>query len=518
MKKKKRASVKKKAPPPSLLRYNSTGAPLAWPPGGRAVEATSQCFALFILTLFPLMMGPNTYVTLTENRFTLFAVTTCLYAGLCLVLLAAERFAGRRTARQGVTLPQVFLLLYAAWALVSAVASPYGGLWLGQSRYEGLFSLLLYATLFWLLSFWGAYTDGYVYGLAIMALLAGFTGAIQTLGATVLYPQDMDYWSTEFLSTAGNQDCLAGLICVALPTLLCGCVLLRDKKRWLGLPGLFFMSYLALYTGVDTAKCAFLVAALLLPCLAESRERLQNLLIALTPLLLGAGLGLAYHSDRTFTPAQGAPLLAAAAAAGLAAWALRRREKTWALRPATVRRIGYGLMAAAAVAAVVAVYRYRGDSVLLQEAAAFLHGQLGDRAGTNRGYLWKTTVGIIRQRPILGGGPGSFAALFAPYIDQYQAITGRTDIIDFPHNDFLCVAATTGLVGLGLYLLFLISLAVRCLRALGRSPLPLLFLAGLAGYLCYAFFVFSLAIVSPLFWALAGLADKCVRQLTPAEE
>ncbi|MBQ6249427.1 MAG: hypothetical protein IJJ88_04355, partial [Oscillospiraceae bacterium] len=318
MKKKNRAPVKKKAPPPSLLRYNSTGAPLAWPPGGRAVEAASQCFALFILTLFPLMMGPDTYVTLTVTRFTLFAVTTCLYAGLCLVLLAAERFAGRRTARQGVTLPQVFLLLYAAWALVSAVASPYGGLWLGQSRYEGLLSLLLYAAVFLLLSFWGAYTDGYVYGLAIMALLAGFTGAIQTLGATVLYPQDADYWSTEFLSTAGNQDCVAGLICVALPTLLCGCVLLRDKKRWLGLPGLFFMAYLALYTGVDTAKCAFLVAALLLPCLAESRERLQNLLIALTPLLLGAAAGLAYHSDRTFTPVDGAPLLAAAAAAGLA--------------------------------------------------------------------------------------------------------------------------------------------------------------------------------------------------------
>ena len=35
----------------------------------------------------------------------------------------------------------------------------------------------------------------------------------------------------------------------------------------------------------------------------------------------------------------------------------------------------------------------------------------------------------------------------------------------------------------------------------------------MAGYLIYSFFVFSIAIVTPLFWVLAGLADHCVRQL-----
>ena len=45
----------------------------------------------------------------------------------------------------------------------------------------------------------------------------------------------------------------------------------------------------------------------------------------------------------------------------------------------------------------------------------------------------------------------------------------------------------------------------------------LIFLGGMAGYLIYSFFVFSIAIVTPLFWVLAGLADKCVRQLALPE-
>ena len=94
-----------------------------------------------------------------------------------------------------------------------------------------------------------------------------------------------------------------------------------------------------------------------------------------------------------------------------------------------------------------------------------------------------------------------------------KAVCEKTDWIDFAHNDFLSVAACTGLVGLALYLLFLAALAVRCIRAAHRSPVMLIFLGGMAGYLIYSFFVFSIAIVTPLFWALAGLADHCVRQL-----
>jgi putative inorganic carbon (HCO3(-)) transporter len=101
---------------------------------------------------------------------------------------------------------------------------------------------------------------------------------------------------------------------------------------------------------------------------------------------------------------------------------------------------------------------------------------------------------------------------FAPFNEGYQAVSNDDVMVDFAHNDFLNIGVCTGLVGLVLYVAFVIALLVRCLRMVNRCPVLVILVAGILGYLAYSFFVFSIAIVSPLFWVMAGLADKCVRQ------
>ena len=504
----------------SLFRLNSTDAPLSRREDCPYLERVSQSYALIILTLFPLLHGTDNYYNITVSKFIYFSVLTCLYAVLCLVLALVFR-PGRRVGRMMrerrkvvLTVPQLFLIAYVLWAVICTLVSPFQDLWLGQSRYEGLFSLLLYSAAFVLLSFWGEYTDAYTYGLGVMGALTGFIAMIQTFGSTVFFDSGMNYFNTQFLTTIGNVDCVAGLICILVPALLCGFVILRSPWRWLGFPALFFMTYLAMFMDVDTAKLGFSAVVLLLPCLIQSRDRFQNLLIGLIPILLGAALGLSYHRDRSFAPGSAVPvLLAAAAALALAVWYMRRHERTWSIKPSTIRRAAYALLLVLLIFLLIGLYRYDGTNKLMREASAFLHGNLSDRAGSGRGIVWKMTIKIIRERPVFGGGPGSFPSLFMPYQAERHAATGATNWIDFPHNDFLSVAACTGLVGLALYLLFLAALAVRCIRAAYRSPVMLIFLGGMAGYLIYSFFVFSIAIVTPLFWTLAGLADHCVRQL-----
>lgn len=522
---KKKKNVKKANPQPeSLLRRNSTGAPLLWRQGNPLWERVSQCFGLLILTVFPLLIGPGLYTNITETKFTIFAVLTALYVLLCALGLAlfclAKRSGGRMEGpgRLRLTAPQVLLAAYMAWAALSAALSPYDHLWLGQSRFEGLLSLLLYGVVFLLLSFWGEYTDAYAYGLGIMGTVAGFFALQQSLGSTLFFMEG-DYWKYHFLTTIGHEDCVACLVCVLIPALLCAFVLLRNPRRYVCLPALFFMAYITVFTDVDTAKIGFLAVFLVLPWLVESRERLQELLLGLVPLVLGVCCGFLNPRGRSAAPRYGVVIcLAAAALLALAVWLMSRRPRTWAVKPAVIRRFAYLLMLAVLLLALVLVYGYRGDNRLVQEASELLHGHLSDQAGTVRGYIWKKTALIIKEHPVFGGGPGSFAALFQPYNEGYQAASGTNDIVDFPHNDFLMVAACTGLVGLGLYLAFLVSLAVRCVKAARRSGVLLIFLAGMAGYLAYSAFVFSIAIVSPLFWVLAGLADKCVRQTTAGQE
>lgn len=504
----------------SLFRLNSTGAPLLrrekWP----LYERLSQSFALFILTLFPLLIGGDGYFNITVSKFRLFAISTGAYVVLCLLLgvyllVRRKRDAWSGPAKPRLIVSQILLLAYVLWAAICMWHSPYPGLWIGQRRYEGMLSLLLYAVVFLLLSFWGEYTDAYTYGLGLMGTVTGFIGLLQTFGVPILFEDRYTYWNTSFLTTIGHEDCVACLICILIPALLCGFVILKSGRRWLGVPALFFMTYLAVYTDVDTAKLGFATVILLLPCLIESRERLQKLLVGLIPILLGAALGFSYHRDRSFDPGVRALVfLLAAAALGIAAWVLSRRKRTWSVAPAVVRRTTYIAVAVLLIVVLIVLYAYQGDNRLIREISELLHGNLSDEAGSLRGYIWKCTGKIILEHPIFGGGPGSFYSLFEPYNPGYQALMNNPKIsVDFPHNDFLSVAACTGLVGLALYLAFLTALALRCIRAAYRCPVMLIFLGGMAGYLIYSFFVFSIAIVTPLFWVLAGLADKCVRQL-----
>ena len=520
--KKQKNRKKTQSGPVSLFCLNSTGAPLARRRRNPALERLAQSFALVMLVVFPLLIGPGFYTNITVTKFTLFAVFTVAYVLLCALLMMftwQERHGKTgEVEKLRLTAPQVILMAYVLWATLSAIVSPYRGLWLGQSRYEGLFSILLYGAVFLLLSFWGEYTDAYVYGLGVMGTVTGFFALVQSLGSSLFYFGG-DYWQYHFLTTIGHEDCVACLVCILVPALLCGFVLLQDKGRYWGLPAVFFMTYIAVFTDVDTAKLGFLVVLLLLPCLVESRQRLQRLLIGLIPLVLGAACAFLNPGSRAAAPRYGVVIcLALAAVLGLAAWLMSRRERVWTVKPAIVRRVGYLLMLVVLLLALVVVYGYQGGNRLVQEASELLHGHLSDEAGTVRGYIWKKTAVIIGEHPVFGGGPGSFATLFQPYNEGYQAVTHNQDVVDFPHNDFLMVAACTGLVGLGLYLAFLITLAVRCLKAARRSPVLLIFLAGMAGYLVYSAFVFSIAIVSPLFWVLAGLADKCVRQTQSSDD
>lgn len=509
----------------AFLALNSTGTPLLRRENCPWWETLSQCFALVMLCLFPLVMSTKTYGNITKTRFDAFAVLAVAYGVLCLFILIAYPFGSgpkrRHPPAQRPTLPQLFLAGYMVWAVISAVASPYEGVWLGQSRYEGLLSLLLYALLFLLLSFWGEYTDGYFHGIAAMGLVMGLLGFIQTFGGTFLYPEGYTYWNSHFLSTAGNIDCVAGYLCILIPLLLTAFVLLESRWRYLCLPGLFLLAYLLLFSDTDTAKLGLIVPVLLLPFLLDSRSHIARTVLALSPLAAAAALHALLRYDwkgELTVVAQGKfPLLVIAAAVLAAAGILLGRLKgELPAAPRTVRIAVAVLVALGIAGALVYLYGYGGDNTLLAEASGMLHGRVPDAAGSGRGYIWRGALSLIGRRPLLGGGPGTFMECFAPFQAGYQALSGTNTTVDFAHNDFIQIAVCQGLVGLALYLGFVAALLVRCLRSAFRSGVSVIFLAGLLGYLVYSFFVFSIAIVSPVFWVLAGLADKYVRQTNAA--
>lgn len=495
-------------------------------------EKFSHWFALILLLVFPLTPGVEGYYNITATKYDVFKWLTVVFVILCALILGGlflEKKLLRARAAGGwqkLTLPQILLMAFLLWSILSAILSPYpfGEVWRGQGRHDGLLCMLLYGAVFLLLSFWGEYSDRFPIALAAMTVILDTMMLMQIGGSSILYPEGMNYANTRFLGTIGNVDCVSGIVSVVAPALACGYVLLNTKWRYLCLPGYAMLLYVQLFTGVDTGKIGLAAAVVVvLPFLLTKRRHIADALIigAITAVTFAAHKAIVYtrtveETTATFTMNQTAWLMVAAALVLLAVAALlywrdkKRGGEPLPIKPKTIRLAVAAIEVVVIIVALIFLYNYSGEHRLLVEMSQILHGELSDRAGSGRGIVWKNCITLIRETPIIGSGPGTFAARHEPY--------NTTQFFDFAHNDFLQIGVCQGLVGLALYVAFLVSLAVRVLRVAPRCPQIVIFGGAAVGYLVYSFFVFSIAIVSPLFWVMAGIMDKMVRQVQETEK
>lgn len=134
----------------------------------------------------------------------------------------------------------------------------------------------------------------------------------------------------------------------------------------------------------------------------------------------------------------------------------------------------------------------------------------GDLSVVTRLLMWRDTVPVILERPLLGHGPDNFAEPFKRHEgEDLRAFFPDGDIIDKAHNEFLQVAATTGLLGLAAYLWIFVSYFRNAYRSGGW---PLLALSG--GVLVYILQLqtaFTTIATGVTFWAILGVSVAIMR-------
>lgn len=145
------------------------------------------------------------------------------------------------------------------------------------------------------------------------------------------------------------------------------------------------------------------------------------------------------------------------------------------------------------------------------------YGSLGsylvfnDSWGTNRGYIWKASLRLYRDFPLMhklfGYGPDTFGILTTTKIHaEMIAATGQR--FDSAHNEYLQYLITIGPIGLAAYVVFLVSAGRQMMKRIGQNP----YVAGcLVAVLCYgvqALVNLNLPIATPVMWLLlsAGMA------------
>lgn len=118
------------------------------------------------------------------------------------------------------------------------------------------------------------------------------------------------------------------------------------------------------------------------------------------------------------------------------------------------------------------------------------YSELNNNSTYERLILWRNSVRMIKEHPLTGNGASNWKIYFpkygvgaAPYMNS-----GSTKFIR-PHNDYLFIAAESGIFGLLLYLSFFVTLFIYGIRIiksnvdLTEKKIIAILLAGIAGYM-----------------------------------
>ena len=128
-------------------------------------------------------------------------------------------------------------------------------------------------------------------------------------------------------------------------------------------------------------------------------------------------------------------------------------------------------------------------------------------AGSGRALIWKMSFDIIQEHPFFGAGPENLKEALKQTKNKrsqaYGKLTGHT--VDKAHNDFLHIAAVSGLPALLLYLLFLALIFKDNIRDIIRTNTKSVIALAVLAYAIQSLFNISVIAVAPLFWVLLGL-------------
>lgn len=146
-------------------------------------------------------------------------------------------------------------------------------------------------------------------------------------------------------------------------------------------------------------------------------------------------------------------------------------------------------------------------------------GSLSQRLG-----ILRDTLPMVRDHWPVGVGLDTYAYVFPRYAspELLRTAGGGNLRNDRAHNDLLQVLATQGVIGLAAWVWFLVAYARAAVAGVRRAP-PGWTRATLVGggaatvaYLIQVQFEFSTFVVSPLFWALAGVVWSASAERTDA--
>lgn len=481
----------------------------------RAARRLTSAYLYAVCLGLPLVFWQK-YFDITEAKLSFFLGASLLY--ILLLLLARLFYPLDYGAKPDRFRPHPAALALFALALCLCVGSALGGhpedaVWGQNNRYQGIFTLLVYAAVVFALSRQTIDPRLPARALALGAVPVCLLGLLNHFGVDPLgfYTNLRPFDQGRFLSTLGNADFYGSYLCLAFPVVL-GWFVLAGRKRARALPALALCacSFGALVAGSDSTALGLLAAALLFPlALFSDAPALRRYFAAWAVFALCAlGFGLLARVLPSATYLSGFALALSSPAVSGALFALSALLwlLTRSLDPARLSRLSRPYLLCLAVAALLGaaalvLLNTALSGVSLGGAERYLRFSAG--WGTDRGKIWMFAARLYGSyspaQMLFGAGPG---ALY--HADAASRVFSDA-ALDTAHNEYLQYLLVSGAAGLAAYLSALV-LAVRAgIRKGASSPVCRVLVVALIAYAVQAAVNIAQPMSTPLVFLLVGV-------------
>ena len=504
-------------------------------------EIPSTIAVLLWLAVFPFWQR-GSYSHITRDKWEGMLILTAVSVFLAIIgFLLRRKAASGLSRRNSMTalewMPQILCLLYFLWVGLSAAfgaahdqlnSSGQRAVLMGAVRYEGLVTQICYFLIFFSISVCRPDRKPVMTGAAL-AMLA-YVGIVwaQYAGRNPfgLFPEGLsNQTNPEFQGTIGNIDMVSGYA-VLIGSLLLAEFILSPEGGWLCLAGGLAAVFLEACIGVSSGILSYLFGTVLVLFYmmghAEVRHRGWILLAAvllvcsmrsflLLPWMDGSGrimpvLSIGRKQILLLTAFLLCTLMAA----------FRRFRPGKSLRKKTVILLFLFFLAAA----MLFIYLFPSfqSGTAVWELQRIMKGKGVDWFGAWRLGVWRITLDLAAKEPVFGTGPDTFWYVFNPLwklreaelmMDGTLEKLGRDwlESFDNPHNEFLAILSNNGFPALLLYLVFLGAVLFPAFHVEGQSVLRRAAAAAVLLYVLQSFFSFSNCLVTPIYWAMLGVAS-----------
>lgn len=483
----------------------------------------TNIYIFVMVVLFPLCVDSTGFFKILECKYSYFLGINVIYIFTIIVILMYFKMFRNTNFFKHLKLSNiqkvaiVFLVVNVVSTLLSPFLKKYN-LFVGVGRAEGLITITLYILSFLNISLFGKFEKKYILYFSISSLMVNIISILQYIGFNPLnmYQDGIGTHNVSFIGTIGNVDFVSAYYTIVLTISMAAFIFINDDKKYIK-----FIHLASVYTGffifevldVRSGTLAFgVILAIVLPLIVTNSKRFAKLLIITAFILLGYATNIVlnpvfhYSLGKIVLEIQ-FPLIAiilnvCILSFLILAYILYKRDFDFSNYKKMVK-LYYIILAILILSFVAVLYFVDFDLGFLHEIHEILHGNFNDEFGTYRLFLWKRSIKLIKDYPLLGTGNDTFAVRFMTKYAKDVADLGELTINDTAANVYLTMLVNIGIVGLLVYLIF-ISLQIKnSFKNLNKETTVLLI--AFVCYLIQDLFNLWVVVVTPIFWILMAI-------------